>query len=143
MDLINAILVIGIVILVLFIWLAYRLGRQRGKYEKEIEWQSQMNRIRKDIAERQRVNIKGKVSEIFAPFLEGFPYKASECKFLGDPIDYIVFEGLDERKIKALHLVEVKSGNSKLNDVQKQIKDLLSSINSDKISFEKFDFNKD
>jgi len=81
--------------------------------------------------------------EVFAPFLEGFPYKASECKFLGDPIDYIVFEGLDERDIKAIHFVEVKSGKSKLNDVQKQIKNLLNDINSDKVSFKRFDFKDD
>ena len=87
--------------------------------------------------------LKGKVSEVFAPFLEGFPYKASECKFLGDPIDYIVFEGLDERDIKAIHFVEVKSGKSKLNDVQKQIKNLLNDINSDKVSFKRFDFKDD
>ncbi len=143
MDLINIILIIGIIILGFFVWLAYKIGKQKGSYEKEIEWQSQMNKIRSDIAERQRVNIKGRVSEVFAPFLQGFPYKASECKFLGDPVDYVVFEGLDEREIKAIHLVEVKSGNSKLNDVQKQIKNLLNDINSDKISFEKFDFKNE
>ncbi|MBS3066468.1 hypothetical protein J4205_01470 [Candidatus Pacearchaeota archaeon] len=143
MDLINITLIIGIIILGIFVWLAYKIGRQKGSYEKEIEWQSQMNKIRRDIAERQRVNIKGKVSEVFAPFLEGFPYKASECKFLGDPIDYIVFEGLDERDIKAIHFVEVKSGKSKLNDVQKQIKNLLNDINSDKVSFKRFDFKDD
>ncbi|MBS3072581.1 hypothetical protein J4477_01980 [Candidatus Pacearchaeota archaeon] len=142
MDLINIILIIGIIILSFFIWLAYKIGRQKGKYEKEIEWQSQINSVRKDIAERQRVNIKGRVSEVFAPFLNGFPYKASECKFLGDPVDYVVFEGLDERNIKAIHLVEIKTGNSKLNDVQKQIKNLLDNIDDKRISFEKFDFDK-
>jgi|SRR3989344_6936077 len=129
-----------IVFLLILIWIMYKIGINKGKSEKEIEWQSNLIRLRREIADKQRVNIKGRVGETFAPFLEGFPFKASESKFIGDPIDYLVFEGLDERNIKAIHLVEVKTDKSQLNKVQKQIKNIIDEANSDKLGFHTFEF---
>ena len=122
------------------IWIIYKFALQKGKNEKEIEWRNNLGRLRKDIADKQRLNIKGRVGETFAPFLEGFPFKASESKFIGDPIDYLVFEGLNEREVKAIHLVEVKTDKSQLNKVQKQIKEIINKSNSDKITFNTFEF---
>jgi len=120
-------------------FIAYKLGA----YKKESEWQKNLSVIRREIAEKQRAGIKGKVTESFAPFLAGFPYKASECKFLGDPIDYLVFEGLDERDVKAIRFLEVKEGTSKLSKHQKQIKEILDESNPEKITFETFNFDSE
>ncbi len=138
MDLTTGILILVIIGLVFLVWLMYKFGIQRGKNEKEIEWQENLGRIRREIADKQRAGIKGKLSEVFAPFLEGFPFKASECKFIGDPIDYLVFEGLDDRDVKGVHLVEVKSGSAKLSKHQKQIKDVIDELNSGKVTFREF-----
>lgn len=108
-------------------YLAYILGKRQGELRKEAQWQANLVKIRREIAEKQRTGIKGKVGESFAPFLQDFPFSSSECKFIGDPIDYIVFEGLDERDIKGIHFVEIKTGKSKLSKVQQQIKDLVNS----------------
>ena len=129
--------IIILAIFIIAIWITYKIA----SYKKQLEWQSNLIKLRQDIAEKQRAGIKGKVTEAFAPFLEGFPYKPSECKFIGDPIDYLVFEGLDERDIKAIHFVEVKEGTSKLSKHQKQIKDLID--DSGKISFKEFRFKSD
>jgi len=137
---ITEIFILIIIFLVILIWIFYKVGFQKGVSKKEIEWQENLGKLRREIAEKQRVGIKGKVTEAFAPFLQGFPFKASECKFIGDPIDYLVFEGLDERDIKAIHLVEIKNGESKLSKHQKQIKEILDSLNSKKISFKEFRF---
>jgi predicted Holliday junction resolvase-like endonuclease len=128
------------VVLIFLIWLFYRIGIAQGAHKKEIEWQSNMVRIRGNIADKQRAGIKGKVAEVFAPFLPNFPFKPSECKFIGDPIDYLVFEGLDERDVKAIHLLEVKESESKLSKHQKQIKNILDNLNSDKVNFKEFRF---
>lgn len=140
----NSLIILSavIVFLLILIWVMYKVGLQKGRFEKEIEWQKNLNRIKRDIAERQRVGIKGKVTESFAPFLEGFPFKASECKFIGDPIDYLVFEGLDERNVKGIHLVEIKSGKSKLSNHQKQIKEIIKNLKSKNVSFKEFNFDK-
>jgi len=122
---------------VLVVWLTYKLAVLKS----DLKWQRNLVSLRKDIANQQRAGIKGKVSETFAPFLEGFPFKPSECKFLGDPIDYVVFEGLDERDVKGV--VEVKEGTSQLSKHQKQIRDLIDGLDSADITFKEFRFKSD
>ena len=107
------------------IWIFYKLGLKQGQYKSELEWQKNLPLFQRQTADRQRSTIKGQLAEKFAPFLPGFPFKPSECKFIGDPIDYLVFEGLDERDIKKIHLLEVKNNTSRLSKHQKQIKNIL------------------
>ena len=40
-----------------------------------------------------RAVLKGKMAEQFAPILPEFQYLPSDAKFLGDPVDYVVFDG--------------------------------------------------
>ena len=116
-------LIFGLTLLVA--WAAYKLGKAREK----LKFEQSIQRLRREIAEKQRAGIKGKVSEIFAPYLKDFPFKPSECKFIGDPIDYVVFEGLDERNVNKIILVEIKSGSSRLSKHQKQIEGLIRKKN--------------
>lgn len=139
MELSPLLILLVTVAFILAIWLTYKLSSLRA----DLKWQKNLIRLRKEIADQQRAGIKGKVSETFAPFLEGFPFKPSECKFLGDPIDYIVFEGLDERDIKGIHFVEVKQGASQLSKHQKQIKQLLDSLDSEDVTFTEFRFKEE
>lgn len=136
---ITAIFGLVVIVLIIMVWVAYKLGKSRT----DLKWQKNLVKLRGDIAEKQRAGIKGKVTEAFAPFLEGFPFKASECKFIGDPIDYIAFKGLDERDIKGVHFVEVKEGKSKLSKHQNQIKDLIDDLDSDDVTFEEFRFDSE
>lgn len=136
----NLILIAIILFLIVLTWILYRLGFKQGIYKTDLAWQEKIPFLRRDIATNQRANIKGKVAETFAPFLPDFPYKPNECKFLGDPIDYLVFEGLNEREIKAIHFLEVKSDKSKLSNHQKQIKELVGKLKSKEITFKEFNF---
>lgn len=131
-------LIIAIAIIVIA-FISYKLGSALTNYR----WQKRLPFLQRQTADKQRSTIKGKLAETFAPFLPNFPFKASECKFIGDPIDYLVFEGLDERDIKAIHLLEVKSGNSRLSKHQKQIKDILDDLNSKDVTFKEFRFEED
>ncbi len=126
-----SILAISVLVFLLF-WTFYKLGA----WQKEAEWQKNMESLRGQIADKQRSGIKGKVAEMFAPYLPQFPFKPSECKFLGDPIDYIVFEGLDGREIQKIHFVDVKTDQSELKMHQKQLKELVSSLDSTKVTFQ-------
>jgi len=138
MEIPITLVVLATIAFFLAIWLTYKIASLRA----DLRWQKNLVHLRKEIADQQRAGIKGKVSEAFAPFLEGFPFKPSECKFIGNPIDYLVFEGLDERNIKGIHLVEIKQGTSKLSPHQKQIKDLIDNLNSKDITFTEFRFDK-
>ncbi len=115
-----------ILVLVLFIVvaaLAYRIGVSAGAMKRDKHWEEQIPEIKKDSIDRSRASLSGQFSEQLAPYLPNFKYKPTECKFLGKPIDLIVFSGLDEKAVTEIVFVEVKSGSSELNTVQRKIRD--------------------
>ena len=69
--------------------------------------------------------IGGQFSEQLAPYLPNFNFNPTECKFLGKPIDFIVFKGMDEKNINEVIFVEVKSGKAKLNTHEKNLKNTI------------------
>lgn len=80
---------------------------------------------RKDAVDTSRAVLKGKISEEMAPFLPGFPYDSSDCKFFGSPIDILVFDGMSEGNVKSIVIVDIKTGKANLSKTQKQIKDCI------------------
>lgn len=63
----------------------------------------------------------GHIAEKLAPFLDYFTFDPHDAVFLGQPIDYVVFEDTE------ITFVEIKSGNSQLSPKQKKIKQLVKS----------------
>ncbi len=115
-----------ILVLVLFLVvaiLAYKIGVSAGSINRDKYWEEQIPDSKKDSIERSRASLGGQFSEQLAPYLPNFKYKPTECKFLGKPVDLIVFEGLDESEVTEIVFVEVKSGGSELNTVQRKIRD--------------------
>ncbi|MBS3140127.1 hypothetical protein J4479_03920 [Candidatus Woesearchaeota archaeon] len=131
---INQELLVFVIIAAIFGYLLYKWGQ----FRKEQEWKEKLEKLRSEIADKQRAGIKGKITEMFAPYLEGFPFKASECKFIGDPIDYVVFEGLDNRDITGIHFLDVKADSSELKKHQRQIKEIIEQKGN--IGFKTFRF---
>jgi len=56
--------------------------------------------------------VRGKVTEHLLPFFPGFPYNPRDVRFLGSPVDFVVFSGLSEGGLEEIVFVEVKSGKS-------------------------------
>jgi predicted Holliday junction resolvase-like endonuclease len=54
-------------------------------------------------------------AEQLAPYLPNFPFSPTEAKFIGAPIDFLVFKGMDSQHIEEVIFVEVKSGCARLN----------------------------
>ncbi|RYZ97725.1 MAG: hypothetical protein EOO68_14840, partial [Moraxellaceae bacterium] len=75
-----------------------------------------------------RATIKGRVAEQFAPLLPEFHYLPSDAKFLGDPVDYVIFDGytdwregnLEAEAIEVI-LMDIKSGQARLSKGQQAI----------------------
>ena len=55
--------------------------------------------------------------------MENFKWQLPDCRFLGDPIDLLTFNGLSVNNIDSISFIEVKSGNAKLNKNQKLVKE--------------------
>jgi predicted Holliday junction resolvase-like endonuclease len=83
---------------------------------------------RRDSVQRSRSSLKGQIAEQMAPLLPGFRYLPADARFLGDPIDYVVFNGYsalrdaggDAAEMEIV-LLEVKQGGSALTSFQKGI----------------------
>lgn len=73
----------------------------------------------------------GSILERVAPAMATFPVRLTECRSLFDPIDYLAFPGADRGVIEAIEFVELKSGNSRLTNRQKQVRDVVERGNVD------------
>lgn len=79
--------------------------------------------VRKDAVKRSKAVINGQIAEQIAPFLPDFPANPSDARFIGKPVDFIVFSGLSENeKIDEILFVEVKTGKSLLSEREKEVK---------------------
>lgn len=87
------------------------------------EWKRQAeDAIRQDAIKRSQSVIVGKVTEHLVPYLPAFSWNPKDARFIGAPIDFLVFDGLDEGKLRNIIFVEVKTGSSVLTDREKQIR---------------------
>ncbi|MSS74292.1 hypothetical protein EXS72_01490 [Candidatus Pacearchaeota archaeon] len=113
------ILVVGCLII------GYLIGHALGTFRREKLWQQQLPEHRADAIARSRAVLAGQFSEQLAPYLPDFPFKPTECKFIGKPVDFLVFHGLDEKNVTGVSFVEVKSGKSKLSGTENSVKDAI------------------
>lgn len=131
----DIILIIGFVVALA---LGVFFGVYIGKLLARLKFKDEISKHRKDAVTRSRSILSGLVSEQLAPYLPGFNYNPSECKFIGKPVDFIVFKGLDDKenpKVDEIIFVEVKSGNSKLTRFEKLVKE---AVESGRVRFEEY-----
>lgn len=86
----------------------------------------------------QRSVIKGQIAEQLYPMTPQCPYHISDMRFIGNPIDYIVFNGYTNSKdgecrVEEVIFLEVKSGSARLSQTQRAIRD---AINSGRVKFD-------
>ncbi|MCX6741726.1 MAG: hypothetical protein NTX24_00935 [Candidatus Pacearchaeota archaeon] len=128
-------LIIILVIFLIAIIMAYVIGSGAGSYKKQKEWGEQLPDLRKEAIMKSRAVLGGQFSEQLAPFLPDFKHLPTECKFLGKPIDFICFKGMDEKEINEIVFVEIKSGKATLNSQEKSLK---NTIEKKKVRWEEY-----
>ena len=86
----------------------------RRDYEARLrEWISrEEKRIRRDAVARSVSTILGRVAEHIAPVISASELGADprDYRYLGSPVDYIVFKGLSGGRVEEIIFLEVKSG---------------------------------
>jgi len=120
-----------------------RFQVMRGQLEQSIrqenqaklaEWQQRELRTavaaaREDALQRSRVTLKGKIGEQLAPLLSEFisRFNPSEARFIGTPIDYLIFRNLSKVETTAdpieIFLVDVKTGEATLSKAERMVRD--------------------
>jgi len=78
---------------------------------------------RKDAIKKSQSTIKGQISETLAPWLMTCVNSVKELNFLGNPIDFIGFKGIDKSEDVEIKFIEVKTGKSNLTSKQRKIRD--------------------
>ena len=90
------------------------------------QWQTEMEQSRKSAVEQSRAVLGGKFTEQMVPFFPDFKYDPTEVRFIGSPIDMIVFPGLAQGDLREIVVLEVKTGkNQQLTSAQKKIRQLI------------------
>lgn len=93
---------------------------------KEAEWQSLSDADKKQSLAKSRAVIGGNFSEQLAPYLPDFPFDPTEVRFVGKPVDLVVFRGLASGQVSEVLFVEIKSGQSKLNRNEASVRDAVA-----------------
>ena len=117
---------VGIIIaLLIFLFIGYSFG----KYVSKKQHEEKIPDIREDAIKKSRAVLTGQFSEQIAPYLPQFPFKPTEARFIGKPVDFVVFKGMDEKNINEVVFVEVKSGQSQLSKIEKTLKSAIENKN--------------
>ena len=119
--------------------------RLRQKHSQDIQAMKQsISKERKDAVDRSRNSLKGNIGEQMSPLLPEFysKYEPSDARFLGSPIDYVIFKNMskfdkktkDEENPIEVVLLDIKIGKSaKLDDLEKSIK---NAVEEGRVSFD-------
>ena len=100
------------------LYLAFQLRFERWKTEYT-------KAVRRDAILRSQAATVGKVSEQLVPYFPAFHWNPRDAKFLGAPVDFIVFDGLSEGVVRRVVFVEVKTGSSSLSARERLLRDAI------------------
>jgi predicted Holliday junction resolvase-like endonuclease len=128
-------IILVLAVLVIYLWFKNREWKIKFEHKVEEFLKLEEEKIRRDAIERSARTLSGKTLERLVPFLERFPYDAHDIRWLGDPIDLVVFDGYSKDNLEKIVFCEVKSGESKLTAGQRRIREL---IEDKKIKWEEF-----
>src|SRR6266704_573893 len=104
-------LLLGIVIGIVIAWLYFLVWRLRYSAA-----------IREDAVQRSLAVTAGKVHEQLVPYLPEFGFNPKDARFLGSPVDLIVFDGLAAGDVRRVVFLEVKTGGAPLTARERQVR---------------------
>ena len=130
-------LCVVLIFCLLFLFLGRMLGLRQGRKMEAAEWEGgKLEAIVKTRLKQSRAVLGGLVSEQIAPLLPDFPFDPGDCRFIGKPVDFIVFKGMNEQEISEVIFLEVKTGVSKsLNQQEKRLRE---AIQAGRVSWAQF-----
>src|SRR5438552_19209629 len=107
-------LLLGIAIGIVIAWLYFLVWKLRYSAT-----------IRDDAVQRSLAVTAGKVHEQLIPYLPEFGFNPKDARFLGSPVDLVVFDGLDDGELQRVVFLEIKTGGSALTGRERQVRDVV------------------
>ena len=93
------------------------MTREFEQWKKDYE-----SEIRRDAIQRSQSVTIGKITEHIVPFLPDFPFNPKDARFIGSPVDFVVFDGLNEGDVRSVVFIEVKTGESSLSTRERRVR---------------------
>src|SRR5215467_3039207 len=81
--------------------------------------------IRRDAVSQSRAVTRGQIFEQFAAYFPSFEFNPKDAQFRGKPVDFVVFDGLDEGDVRRIVFVEIKTGGATLSTRGRRIRDAI------------------
>ena len=81
--------------------------------------------IRENAVQRSLAVTAGKVHEQLVPYLPEFGFNPKDARFLGSPVDLVIFDGLAAGDVKRVVFLEVKTGGSPLTTRERQVRNVI------------------
>ena len=126
---VAAVVVLAFLIITINYYLIERRFESRFKEwqaQEQAHWQNEVIRASKQAVTQSRAVLGGKFTEQMAPYLPEFKYDPTEARFIGSPIDFVVFPGLSAGDPQEVVIVEIKSGkNCALTPSERKIQQLI------------------
>ena len=123
-EFLTEILALNLILIITVVYLIRKLINMNSEFNRfKTQKDNDILEARKDSNKKQRATIKGQISETIAPWSMTVVDSVSELNFLGNPIDFVGFKGLDGKGDVSIKFIEVKSGTSKLNSNQRRVRD--------------------
>lgn len=102
------------------------------EYEAKFQqWKAEEEKgIRQDAINKSQAVIMGKVTEHIIPYFQDFKYNPKDARFIGTPVDFIIFDGMCDGNVRQIAFVEVKTGKTgQLSKTEKQVRDVVDNKN--------------
>lgn len=117
-----------VILLTLNIYQAFKFNDARRHFKEEEQ------KIRQDAITRSKNVTRGQLTEHLLPLIPGFKYNPQDARFSGQPIDYIIYDGLCNYRDNlegdiSIVFAEVKQGKSRRTKVQNKIKKAIEAGN--------------
>jgi len=89
-------------------------------------WKSRFTRtLRLDAVQRSQAVTVGKVTEQLIPYFPDFEWNPKDARFLGSPVDFLVFDGLADGNVRQVMFVEVKTAGGSLSPRERQVREAI------------------
>ena len=125
-----AIIVVAAILGVCLVYYTTRLkfeGKFRQWQEAEqLKWGEEREKAIRGAVTQSRAVLGGKFTEQMAPYLPEFKYDPTEARFIGSPIDLIVFPGLSRGDPEEIVIMEIKTSKTvQLTPQERKIRQLI------------------
>ena len=129
----SSIILLAIAVLIFSVALTYYLTKFRFEIKfkewresERLAWKEARALARKEAISQSRAVLGGRFVEQLVPYLPEFKYDPTEARFIGSPVDLIVFPGLASGDPHEIVIIEVKtSKTAQLTYQERRIRQLI------------------